>query len=69
MLQEAEQRSPTGLGRSIWTLPAVPCLESRCRVVAEAIDDGSLPHGRADAKAVDSGMHLAYERRHIYGET
>jgi len=67
VIKEAEQLSPTGLGRSIRTHPTVPCLEPRSRAIAEAIEDGSLPHGREDGQTVASGEHVAYERRHFFG--
>lgn len=67
VLQEARQLSPSGLGRSIWTHIAVPCLEPRSRAIAEAIEDGSLPHGREDGQTVASGDHVAYERRRFFG--
>ena len=67
VLQEARQLSPTGLGRSIWKNPAVPCLEPRSRAIAEAIEEGSLPHGREDGQPVNSGDHVAHERRHFFG--
>jgi len=66
ILSEIKQLSPTGLGRSIWTHHAVQCLEPRSRAIAEAIEDGSLPHGREDGQTVD-GDHVAYERRHFFG--
>ena len=47
--------------------PNVPCLEPRSRAIAEAIEDGSLPHGREDAKPVRKDDHVAYERRHFFG--
>ncbi len=67
VLEGISQLSPTGVGRSIWKHPEVPCLEPRSRAIAEAIEDGSLPHGREDAQTVDSGEHVAYERRHFFG--
>lgn len=66
ILQEVTQLSPTGFGRGVWIHPNVPCLEPRCRAIAEAIEDGSLPHGREDGQTVD-GDHVAYERRHFFG--
>ena len=66
IVQEAVALSHSGLGRSIWTHPAVPCLEPRSRAIAEAIEDGSLPHGREDGQPV-TGDHVAYERRHFFG--
>ncbi len=67
VLEEAKQLSPTGLGRSIWTHHKVPCIEPRSRAIAEAIEDGSLPHGREDAQSVENSEHVAYERRHFFG--
>ncbi len=67
IVQEATALSHTGLGRSIWVHPAVPCLEPRSRAIAEAIEDGSLPHGREDGQTAVSGGHVAYERRHFFG--
>lgn len=66
IVQEAAQLSHSGLGRSIWVHPAVPCLEARSRAIAEAIEDGTLPHGREDGQPV-TGDHVAYERRHFFG--
>jgi len=66
IVNEASQLSPTGLGRSIWSHASVPCLEPRSRAIAEAIEDGSLPHGREDGQTV-SDDHVAYERRHFFG--
>ena len=67
IVREAVQLSPTGLGRSIWRHPAVPCLEPRSRAIAEAVESGDLPHGREDGSTVASGDHVAYERRHFFG--
>ncbi len=64
---EATQVSSAGFGRSIWKHPAVPCLEPRSRAIAEAIEAGTLPHGREDGEAVSPGDHVAYERRHFFG--
>lgn len=66
ILSEVQPFSGTGFGRSIWTHPAVPCLEPRSRAIAEAIESGDLPHGREDAEPVQ-GDHVAYERRHFFG--
>lgn len=66
IVKEATQLSTTGLGRSIWRHPEIPCLEPRSRAIAEATEDGSLPHGREDGKTV-TGEHVAHERRHFYG--
>ena len=67
IVNEAKQLSDSGLGRSIWTHYAVPCLEPRSRAIAEAIEEGSLPHGREDGSPVAPGDHAAYERRHVFG--
>jgi hypothetical protein len=66
ILSEVQQFSSTGFGRSIWTHPAVPCLEPRSRAIAEAIESGELPHGREDGGFVQED-HVAYERRHFSG--
>ena len=67
IVEEAVQVAETGLGRSIWRHPAVPCLEPRSRAIAEAIANGALPHGREDGVAVAADEHVAYERRHFFG--
>jgi hypothetical protein len=64
---EAKQLADSGTGRGIWFHPAVPCLEHRSRAIAEAIETGSLPHGRENATPVASDEHVAYERRHVMG--
>ena len=64
---EAKQISASGAGRGIWSHYAVPCLEPRSRAIADAIEDGSLPHGREDGRPVEADEHVAYERRHIMG--
>jgi hypothetical protein len=67
VIEEAKQLATTGLGRSIWTHHKIPCIEPRSRAIAEAIEDGSLPHGREDARPVANNDHVAYERRHVFG--
>jgi len=67
VLSEATQLSESGFGRGVWCHIAVPCLEPRCRAIAEAIESGALPHGREDAAPVTASEHVAYERRHIFG--
>jgi hypothetical protein len=67
IVREAEPLSHSGLGRSIWTHPSVPCLEPRSRAIAEAIEMGELPHGREDGETVADNDHVAYERRHFFG--
>jgi len=66
IVEEATALSSSGFGRSVWTHPAVPCLAPRSRAIAEAIENGSLPHGREDGKTV-SDDHVAYERRCFFG--
>jgi hypothetical protein len=67
ILANAEALSKTGAGRGIFRHPYVSCLEPRTRAITEAIDSGDLPHGREDGRPVASGVHIAYERRHIRG--
>lgn len=67
IVKECQQLTPTGLGRSIWKHPDIPCIEPRSRAIAEAIESGELPHGREDAQTVRPGEHVAYERRHFFG--
>jgi hypothetical protein len=67
IVKEATQLSPSGVGRSIWVHPDIPCLEPRSRAIAEAIEDGVLPHGREDGATVPAGTYAAYERRHFFG--
>lgn len=67
ILDQAMQLSGSGLGRSVWKHPDVPCLEPRSRAIAEAIGDGKIPHGREDGTPVRDGDHVAYERRHFFG--
>jgi hypothetical protein len=67
VLTEVTQLSQTGFGRGVWKHPQIPCMEPRSRAIAEAIESGSLPHGREDANPVDINDHVAYERRHIFG--
>jgi len=69
IVKEATALSHSGLGRSIWTHPGVPCLEPRSRAIAEAIEDGSLPHGQEDGQTVtgNTGNHVAYGRRYFFG--
>ena len=66
IIQEATPFSGAGVNRCIWKHSDVPCLEYRCRALAEAIEDGTLLHGREDGKPVIDD-HVAYERRHVYG--
>ncbi len=66
VVQKAAPISGSGVGRCIWRNPDVPCLEYRSRAIAEATEDGSLPHGREDGQPI-SGEHVAYERRHVFG--
>jgi hypothetical protein len=65
VLKEARPISESGIGRCIWKHVDIPCLEYRSRAIAEATEDGSLPHGREDGNPVDD--YVAYPRRHFYG--
>ncbi len=64
---EAKPLSESGLGKCIWTHYAVPCMEPRSRAIAEAVEDGSLPHGREDGKTLPPGELAAAHRRHVFG--
>jgi len=66
VLADVSATAATGLGRSIWKHPKIPCIEPRSRAIAEAIENGELPYGREDGRPVD-GEHVAYERRHFFG--
>ena len=55
IVEEATQLSHSGLGRSIWRHPEVPCLEPRSRAIAEGIESGELPHGRENGVPVAKG--------------
>ena len=67
IVNECSQLSDSGIGRSIYVHPYISCIQPRSRFIAEAIENGVLPHGREDAKPVDKADHVAYERRHIFG--
>lgn len=67
IVREAKSLSTSGFGRGVWTHYAVPCMEPRSRAIAEAIEDGSLPHGREDGQTVQKGDSAAAERRHVFG--
>ncbi len=67
IVEEATPLSKTGIGRSIWIHATVECLEPRSRAIAEAMENGELPHGREDAAMVPPGEYVAYERRHFFG--
>jgi len=67
VLEESSPISEKGLSRCIWSHPDSPCLEPRCRAIAEAIESGLLPHSREDGKLVDKGEYAAYERWHVFG--
>ena len=64
---EAKPLSESCLGKCIWTHYAVPCMEPRSRAIAEAIEDGSLPHGREDGKTLPQDELAAAHRRHVFG--
>ncbi|MAC32070.1 MAG: protein kinase [Haliea sp.] len=42
-------------------------MEPRSRAIAEAIENGELPHGREDGQTLAPGDRAAYERRHCFG--
>ena len=65
VLNEVQPLSETGLGRSIWTHPAVPCLEPRSRAIAEAIEIGELPHGREDGHQFQREVGLQIVKKMI----
>jgi len=67
ILDEVAQLSPSGFGRGVWIHPLVPCLEPRSRAITEAIESGSLLHGREDAQPVEDSDHVSPHRRHIFG--
>jgi len=66
ILEAISPLSHSGLGRCIYTHPYIPCLEARSRAIAEAIEDGSLQHGREDGRPI-TDQHVAYERRCFFG--
>ena len=65
--REATPKSGSGVGRVIWTHPAVPCLEARSALIARAIERGEMPQAREDGLPVTD--LVAQERRHVTGET
>ena len=67
IVSEARPLSGSGLGKSIWKHNAVPCMEPRSRAIAEAIEDGSLPHGREDGATLPPGEMAAAHRRRVMG--
>jgi hypothetical protein len=67
VLAEVTQLSDSGFGRGVWKHPEVPCLEPRSRAMAEAIENGLLPHGRESAEPVEKNDRVAPDRRHIFG--
>ena len=67
VLEESSPISETGLGRCIVSHPHASCIEPRCQAIAQAIEEGLLPHCRENGKQVDAGEHAAYERWHVTG--
>ncbi len=67
VVSEVTQLSETGFGRGVWVHPYIPCVEPRSRAIAEAMENGDLPHGREDGKTLDEHDHAAPERRHFFG--
>lgn len=56
----------TAMGRATLRHPSIPCLEVRIRAMHQAIDNGTLDSCREDGQKSDG--HIAYERRHVYGQ-
>ncbi len=50
----------------IFSLPDIPCLELKCRVIHEAINSGELPVCRENGVVVED--HVAAARRHVRRE-
>lgn len=69
---ELEKASPSGMDgakkKAVLRHPYFPCLEPRCRVLHEAIDNSKLPAGRDGSKAslISETSHIAYDRRTIF---
>ena len=62
---ELATASPTAGIRGVWSHPYIRCLEPRCRVIHDAIENGLLPCTRENGKAVAAGDGVAVERRHV----
>ena len=59
----------TALSRNVFRHPYISCMEPRCRVLHQAIDDNELPVGRDGGKSGlinDMGGQVAYDRRTIF---
>ena len=63
---EATPKPGAGVGRVIWTHPAVPCLDARSALIARAIEQGEIPQAREDGLPVSD--QVAHERWHVTGE-
>jgi hypothetical protein len=66
-LSKVTKLSETGFGRGVWLHDDIPCLEPRSRAIADAILDGTLPHGREDGVTVGPNDGVAAERCHVMG--
>ncbi|CAD6551466.1 hypothetical protein ACFQ3P_30245 [Paraburkholderia sabiae] len=69
--EELRRAIPVGQGnalaRATLRHPYLKCLEPRIRAIHAAIDGGELLSCREDGRPVN-GEHVAYERRHVYGQ-
>lgn len=64
--EELKQAQPHPQIRGVLIHPYIPCLEVRCRVLHDAIENGTLPASRENGKVTDE--HIAPERRHVSRE-
>ena len=66
-LESVKPIGTSGIGRSIYRSPSVPCLEGRCRLIAMAIENNELPIGRdgSEPKFLKDD-YVAYERRTVF---
>ena len=67
VIKNSNPISDTSIGRSIYRHPYVSCIEPYTRAIAQAVDDGSLPHTREDGKILTKNDMAAHERRHVTG--
>lgn len=72
---ELKKAKPIGEGSALLRVvlrhPYIPCLEPRCRVLHDAIDNSKLPAGRDGGKEylVSEVGHIAYDRRTLFRES
>ena len=56
----------TDTGRNVYAHPKISCLEPRCRVIHDAIDNNKIPCGRdGKGRKLESEDHVAPERRTV----